>query len=185
MRTLRTLRTFPDVYTYRYILPRMAPHWFQILLALADHDLHGLAITKEVFDRTGGEMQLWPGMLYGALRKMTTQGYVVETRVPQGFTSGGGHNLPRGISDMTVTKLSPSQIRLQWNPITLDLGGLLNPAKTYRLYSSTSVFGRAQISSMTPLTSQVGTVITLAMPPETLRFYFVLSEDARGNQSPS
>jgi DNA-binding PadR family transcriptional regulator len=68
----------------------MAPHWFQILLALADHDLHGLAITKEVFDRTGGEMQLWPGMLYGALRKMTTEGYVVETRAPQGFTSGGG-----------------------------------------------------------------------------------------------
>ena len=36
-------------------------HWFQILLALADHDLHGLAITKEVFDRTGGRMHLWPG----------------------------------------------------------------------------------------------------------------------------
>jgi DNA-binding PadR family transcriptional regulator len=68
----------------------MAPHWFQILLALADHDLHGLAITKEVFDRTRGEMQLWPGMLYGALRKMTTEGFVVETRAPHGFTSGGG-----------------------------------------------------------------------------------------------
>jgi len=68
----------------------MAPHWFQILLALADHDLHGLAITKEVFERTGGEMQLWPGMLYGALRKMTTEGYVAETHAPQGFASGGG-----------------------------------------------------------------------------------------------
>ena len=68
----------------------MAPHWFQILLALADHDLHGLAITKEVFERTGGEMQLWPGMLYGALRKMTTEGFVVETKAPPGFESGGG-----------------------------------------------------------------------------------------------
>jgi DNA-binding PadR family transcriptional regulator len=68
----------------------MVPHWFQILLALADHDLHGLAITKEVFERTNGGMQLWPGMLYGALRKMTAEGYVVETRAPQGFTSGGG-----------------------------------------------------------------------------------------------
>lgn len=68
----------------------MPSHWFQILLALADHDLHGLAITKEVSERTGGDMQLWPGMLYGALRKMTTEGYVVETRAPLGFTSGGG-----------------------------------------------------------------------------------------------
>jgi DNA-binding PadR family transcriptional regulator len=65
-------------------------HWFQILLALADHDLHGLAITKEVFDRTDGEMHLWPGMLYGALRKMTEAGLVVETRAPDSFSSGGG-----------------------------------------------------------------------------------------------
>ena len=39
----------------------LSPQWFQILLALADHDLHGLAITKEVFDRTEGVMHLWPG----------------------------------------------------------------------------------------------------------------------------
>jgi DNA-binding PadR family transcriptional regulator len=68
----------------------MIPHRFQILLALADHDLHGLAITKEVFERTGGQMQLWPGMLYGALRKMTAEGLVVETRAPAGFEPGGG-----------------------------------------------------------------------------------------------
>ena len=38
-------------------------HWFQILLALADRDLHGLEITKEVFARTEGAMHLWPGKL--------------------------------------------------------------------------------------------------------------------------
>lgn len=68
----------------------LPPHWFQILLALADRDLHGLAITKEVFDRTDGEMRLWPGMLYGALRKLTDAGLVVETRAPEDFSSGGG-----------------------------------------------------------------------------------------------
>jgi DNA-binding PadR family transcriptional regulator len=66
------------------------PHWFHILLALADHDLHGLAITKEVFDRTEGQTQLWPGMLYGALKKMADAGLVSETDPPGGFTSGGG-----------------------------------------------------------------------------------------------
>ena len=66
------------------------PHWFQILLALADHDLHGLAITKEVFDRTEGQLQLWPGMLYGTLKKMADAGMVSETDAPDGFASGGG-----------------------------------------------------------------------------------------------
>ena len=68
----------------------MPNHWFQILLALADQDLHGLAITKEVFDRTGGRMHLWPGMLYGALKKMEDAGFVTETRTPGDFQVTGG-----------------------------------------------------------------------------------------------
>ena len=71
----------------------MAPlpaHWFQILLALADHDLHGLGITKEVLERTGGRMNLWPGMLYGALKKMTRAGLVIETKAPVDFEVAGG-----------------------------------------------------------------------------------------------
>jgi PadR family transcriptional regulator PadR len=75
-----------------YILIRihMPPHWFQVLLALADHDLHGLAITKEVFDRTGGRMYLWPGMLYTALKKMEDGGLIADVAAPADFTSGGG-----------------------------------------------------------------------------------------------
>ena len=68
----------------------LAPHWFQILLALADKDLHGLAITREVFDRTEGQMHLWPGKLYGALKKMVDAGLVIESAAPTGFESGGG-----------------------------------------------------------------------------------------------
>jgi len=70
--------------------PALPAHWFQILLALADQDLHGLGITKDVFDRTNGQMHLWPGMLYGALRKMTDAGLVAETRPPDDFAAGGG-----------------------------------------------------------------------------------------------
>ena len=68
----------------------LPPHWFQILLALADHDLHGLAITKDVYDRTDGRMHLWPGMLYGALKKLTDAGFVAETGAPTAFESAGG-----------------------------------------------------------------------------------------------
>lgn len=65
-------------------------HWFQILLSLADQDLHGLAITREVYDRTSGRMHLWPGMLYGALKQMTTRGFVAETAAPVDAATGGG-----------------------------------------------------------------------------------------------
>ena len=68
----------------------LAPHWFQILLSLADQHLHGLAITKDVFDRTDGHLHLWPGKLYGALKKMTAAGLVDEAPMPRAFEHGGG-----------------------------------------------------------------------------------------------
>lgn len=71
-------------------LTSLPPHWFHILLALADHDLHGLAITNEVLERTEGRTNLWPGMLYGALKKMTDAGLVVETKAPADFSAAGG-----------------------------------------------------------------------------------------------
>lgn len=68
----------------------LSPHWFQILLALANHDLHGLAITKEVLERTEGQLPLWPGMLYTALKRMSEAGLVGEVDAPPDFESGGG-----------------------------------------------------------------------------------------------
>jgi PadR family transcriptional regulator len=65
-------------------------HWFQILLALADRDLHGLEITREVFSRTDGVLHLWPGKLYGALKKMTAAGLVADARPPRDFQVAGG-----------------------------------------------------------------------------------------------
>jgi DNA-binding PadR family transcriptional regulator len=68
----------------------LPPHWFQILLTLADRECHGLAITKDVFARTDGQMHLWPGMLYGALRKLGEQGLVADAEAPADYMSGGG-----------------------------------------------------------------------------------------------
>jgi DNA-binding PadR family transcriptional regulator len=68
----------------------MPPHWFQILLSLADQKLHGLAITKDVLDRTAGSMNLWPAMLYGALKRMADAGLVEEVDAPAHFTGTGG-----------------------------------------------------------------------------------------------
>ena len=68
----------------------LKPHWFQILLALADRDLHGLDIMAEVTERTVGAVHLWPGMLYGTLKRMLDEGLVVETEPPADAQAGGG-----------------------------------------------------------------------------------------------
>jgi DNA-binding PadR family transcriptional regulator len=52
--------------------------------------LHGLGITQEVASRSGGEAQIWPGMLYIALKRMRALGLVAESPVPAGFNAGGG-----------------------------------------------------------------------------------------------
>lgn len=56
----------------------MSPIWFQILLALADQDRHGLGIMQEVLDRTGGTMRLWPAMLYRNLQKLAEDELIAE-----------------------------------------------------------------------------------------------------------
>jgi DNA-binding PadR family transcriptional regulator len=65
-------------------------HWFHILLALADDDRHGLGIIQEVAAQTDGRVQVWPGMLYLALKRMTDEGLVARTEAPEGFVAGGG-----------------------------------------------------------------------------------------------
>jgi DNA-binding PadR family transcriptional regulator len=70
--------------------PALPPHWFQILLTLADGPRHGLAITRDVYERTDGRMHLWPGMLYGALKRLAADSLVDEVEAPGDFESGGG-----------------------------------------------------------------------------------------------
>jgi DNA-binding PadR family transcriptional regulator len=70
--------------------PALEPHWFQILLALADRDLHGLGIMNEVLERTGGRMRLWPAMLYRNLARLADLELVIETEAPAGSRASGG-----------------------------------------------------------------------------------------------
>jgi DNA-binding PadR family transcriptional regulator len=56
-------------------LPTVA---FHILLALANNELHGYAIMREVEEQTGGRMRLGPGTLYGSLKTMLEAGLIEE-----------------------------------------------------------------------------------------------------------
>lgn len=59
----------------RDLLP-LTPAVLQVLLALADEERHGYGIMKEVEDRTGGEVRLGPGTLYGAIKRMLADGLI-------------------------------------------------------------------------------------------------------------
>jgi DNA-binding PadR family transcriptional regulator len=69
---------------------RLKPHWFHILLALADGEKHGTAIMEEVLERTEGAVRLWPGMLYGSLRQMADVQLIEEVQAPEGAPTEGG-----------------------------------------------------------------------------------------------
>ena len=51
---------------------------FHILLALADEELHGYAIMKDVAARSEGTVRLGPGTLYGSLKRLLAEGLVAE-----------------------------------------------------------------------------------------------------------
>jgi DNA-binding PadR family transcriptional regulator len=57
---------------------RISPHWFHILLALADHDRHGQGIMQTVLEETHERVRLWPAMLYRNLDQLCDAGLVEE-----------------------------------------------------------------------------------------------------------
>src|ERR1700731_2889470 len=58
----------------------LTPSMFHVLLALAGDDLHGYAILKEVELRTGGEVKLSTGTLYGVIKRLLNDGLIIERR---------------------------------------------------------------------------------------------------------
>lgn len=51
---------------------------FHILMSLADQDLHGYEIMRQVAEQTGGLMRLGPGTLYGSVRTLLEEGLIQE-----------------------------------------------------------------------------------------------------------
>jgi DNA-binding PadR family transcriptional regulator len=51
---------------------------FYILVALADADRHGYAILSDIAERTAGKVKLNPGTLYTTIKRLLTDGLVLE-----------------------------------------------------------------------------------------------------------
>ena len=58
--------------------PALKPHWFYILLALADGDRHGLAVARDVQALSDGTVRLWPATLYGSLEELRARRWIDE-----------------------------------------------------------------------------------------------------------
>lgn len=57
----------------------LTPAMFHVLLALADGEKHGYAILKEVERRTDGKVRLSAGTLYGIIKRLNGEGWIVES----------------------------------------------------------------------------------------------------------
>jgi DNA-binding PadR family transcriptional regulator len=55
---------------------------FQIFLSLADGDLHGYAIMRQVEEQTGGKVRLGPGTLYSSIQALLEEGLIEEIDRP-------------------------------------------------------------------------------------------------------
>jgi DNA-binding PadR family transcriptional regulator len=55
---------------------------FQIMLALADGDLHGYAIMRQVEEQTGGRLRLGPGTLYSSIQALLEGKLIEEVERP-------------------------------------------------------------------------------------------------------
>ena len=60
-------------------LPPLKPVVFHILLALANRELHGYGVIQAVREQSGGRIKLETGPFYRHLRKLISDGLVVES----------------------------------------------------------------------------------------------------------
>ncbi len=65
------------------------PAEFRILLALVDGPKHGHGIRLDVLERTGGRVDLGPGTLYGAIKRLDRRRWIEEIDPPRGEEGDG------------------------------------------------------------------------------------------------
>jgi DNA-binding PadR family transcriptional regulator len=55
---------------------------FQILMSLADDDLHGYEIMRRVEEQTDGRTRIGPGTLYSSIQALLDAGFIAEVASP-------------------------------------------------------------------------------------------------------
>jgi len=61
---------------------------FQILLSLAEEDLHGYGIMRQVAEQTGDRVRLGPGTLYSSIQSLLEEKLIEEVAPPENDKAG-------------------------------------------------------------------------------------------------
>jgi DNA-binding PadR family transcriptional regulator len=67
----------------------LPPAEFRVLLALLDGAKHGHGIRVDVRKRTAGRVDMGPGTLYGAIKRLVRRGWIAEVDPPRGEAGDG------------------------------------------------------------------------------------------------
>jgi len=62
---------------------------FQVMLSLADGEMHGYAIMRQVEEQTSGKVRLGPGTLYSSIQALLEEGLIEEVESSQAAAEAG------------------------------------------------------------------------------------------------
>lgn len=90
-----------------YDLIPLRPVDLQILLVLADANLHGYGVMKAVREESGGRVALEVGSLYRVINRL------LDSRMIQQVPPSGGSDDPRRKHDYAITELGRTAVRAE------------------------------------------------------------------------
>ena len=91
----------------------VAPHIFEILLALSQGPRHGYGIIADVTERTRGDIVIGTSSLYAAVRQMLRDGLIAEAEPTEDEPSSGPPRRYYAITELgsEVAKLEAERLR--------------------------------------------------------------------------
>lgn len=120
----------------------------------------------------------------GAFATPTSYYYLVTVTDANGFSSGAGRQLPKGIDDMDLDRVG-GNVTLTWTPVSTDVDGGPTFIDHYVVYSSTMPLAREIIDPMLPLAGNVTTpAFSTPVPAGDMIYFTVIVVDKFGNRSP-
>ena len=110
--------------------------------------------------------------------------YVVTASDAQGFASGGGRELPNGVSDLQVSMPSANLLHLAWTPPTTDFQGFGTLIDHYQIHVTPVPVRRESLNASTIVLDNVTVPSVDLSVTGSPRYISVLAVDNRGNLSP-
>ena len=98
---------------------------FQILLSLAEEDLHGYGIMRQVAEQTEGRMRLGPGTLYSSIQSLLEEEFIEEIEL--------GEDAKLGKERRRYYRLTPAGRKVA-RAEAERLAGVLRVARSKRIF---------------------------------------------------